>query len=133
MTAETFQDPMPPSGFPRPGGRDRKRRLGTGIFFILLGVLLALDQWRQIPFHDTARHWPLILIAFGAGRMVDRGPFATGPHAAILIGLYFELGVLGHHAWASQAWPLGLVWIGLVITLRSLRPRTGPACGWFHE
>lgn len=133
MTAETFQDPMSPSGPSRSAGSARKRRMGTGIFLILLGALLALDQWHQVPFHDTARHWPLLLIAFGAGRLVDRGLFAPGPHAAILTGVYFELGVLGHHEWARHAWPLGLVWIGLIITLRSLRPRSEPACGWFHE
>jgi hypothetical protein len=118
----------------RPEGRHRRHRprLGTGIFFILLGLLLALDQWHQLPFHDTARHWPLIIIAFGIGRMVDRGPFATGPHAAILVGLYFEMEALGHHDWVRHAWPLGLVWIGLIITLRALRPQPAPPCEWFH-
>ena len=108
-------------------------RIGTGIFFILLGLLLALDQWHQLPIHDLARHWPLIIIAFGIGRMVDHGFFATGPHAAILVGLYFEVDALGHHEWIRHAWPLGLVWIGLIITLRALRPRPEPACEWFHE
>ncbi len=113
--------------------RDRRARLGTGIFFILLGLLLALEQGYQIPFHDFARHWPLILIAFGVARMVDRGLFATGPHAMVLVGLFFELDALGQHEWIRHAWPLGLIWIGLVITLRSLLRRPEPSCGWSHD
>ena len=116
--------------------RDRHRRrprFGTGIFFILLGLVLALHQWDRLPIHDLSRHWPLILIALGLGRMVDRGFFATGPHIAILVGLYFELEAFGRHDWIHHAWPLGLVWIGLIITLRALRPRSSSACEWSHE
>lgn len=110
------------------GFRTGRRRLGTGIFLILLGLLLALDQWHQLPFHDTVRFWPLVLIAFGLGRMVDRGVFAPWPHAMILVGLYFELDALGYHHSIRHAWPLGLIWIGLIITLRAFRPQPAPFC-----
>jgi uncharacterized integral membrane protein len=125
---------MSPAGNRRRDGRTRRPRIGTGIFLILLGLLLALNQWHQLPFQGTVRYWPLILIAFGIGRMVDCGPFAPWPHALILAGLAFELDALGHHEFIRHAWPLGLVWIGLIITLRALRPKPAPAsCEWFHE
>src|SRR5690242_16102496 len=106
----------------------RRRHLGTGVFLILLGLLLALDQWHQAPFHGLGHHWPLILIALGVGRMVDRGVLHAGSHLLILIGLYFELQNNGQHDWIYQAWPLGLVWIGLIMTLRALRSRPAPSC-----
>ena len=128
MIAET-----PDSSMRSRDGRHRRPRFGTGIFLILLGLVLALDQWHAFPIHGITRHWPLILIAFGIGRMVDRGPFATGPHATIVIGLFFELQALGHHELIRHAWPLALIWIGLIITARALRPRTAETCEWFHE
>ncbi len=110
-------------------GRRPRRHLGTGVFLILLGLILALTQWQGGPIHDIGRHWPLILIAFGVSRMVDRGLLHPFAHAAILVGLYFELDALGGYGWIHRAWPLGLVWVGLILTVRALRPRTEPFCG----
>lgn len=106
-----------------------RRHLGTGVFFILLGSILALTQWSGSPLHGLGHHWPLILIAFGVARMVDRGLLHPYAHAAILVGLYFELDALGNYEWIHRAWPLGLVWIGLILTIRALRPRPEPFCG----
>ncbi|MBS1766202.1 MAG: hypothetical protein JST05_02195 [Acidobacteria bacterium] len=117
----------------RPIRRRSHRHLGTGIFLILLGLMLAFENWNGTPFFELGRHWPLILIAFGVGRLVDRGPFAWGPHAAILVGLYFELDRLGHYEWIHRAWPLGFVWLGLILTLRGLRPHVSSASECFHD
>lgn len=125
MTLETQGQPLPP-GPPLFPGRRPRRHLGTGVFLILLGLLLAADRWHGVPFHDLGRHWPLILIAYGLGRMVDRGLLHTSSHATILVGLWFELQANGHHDWIYRAWPLALVWIGLIMTLR---PRPEPFCG----
>lgn len=125
MTSEPF-DSTRPSG---PQARRPRRHLGTGVFLILLGLILALTQWQGSPLHGIGHHWPLILIAFGVARMVDRGLLHPYAHAAILVGLYFELDALGNYDWIHRAWPLGLVWIGLILTVRALRPRTEPFCG----
>ncbi len=125
MTSEPLDSVHPPTR----DTRRARRHLGTGIFLILLGLMLAATQWGGSPFYDLGRHWPLILIAFGLGRMVDRGLLHPFAHATILVGLYFELDSLGHYDWIHRAWPLGLVWIGLILTLRALRPRTEPFCG----
>src|SRR6185437_6503032 len=114
--------------FPDPR-RPRRRHFGTGIFLILFGVLLALDQWGHAPFHDFGRHWPLLLIAFGCGKLIDRGLLATGAHWLLVVGLYFKLQANGQHTLVHRIWPLGLVWIGLIMTLRALRPRPEPFCG----
>ena len=103
--------------------RHHRRHLGTGIFLILLGLLLAFSQWGHAPFHDLGRHWPLILIALAAGRFVDRGFFHSGAHWLLLVGLYFELERNGQADLVHHFWPLGLVWIGLIMTLRALSPR----------
>jgi len=114
--------------------RRRRHRLGTDLFLIALGLLMALDQWQHAPWHHLGHYWPLILIAFGFSRMVDRGPLAIGSHATILVGLYFELQQLGYGYWPERLWPLGIVWLGLVMLLRGIRPRTGAAdCEWRHD
>ena len=105
--------------------RDRRprRHLGTGVFLILLGLLLAWNQWNHAPFHDFGRYWPLILIALAVGKFVDRGLLSSGGHWMLLVGLYFELQANGQHELLHRFWPLGLVWIGLIMTLRALSPR----------
>lgn len=85
--------------------RRPRRHLGTGFFLILLGLILALTQWHGSPLHNLGLHWPLILIAFGFARMMDRGLLYPFAHTAILVGLYFELDSLGHYDWIHRAWP----------------------------
>ena len=103
--------------------RRPRRHLGTGIVLILVGLILAFDPWGHSPFHDIGRHWPLILVALGIGKLVDRGLLSTGAHWLLLVGLYFELHADARFAYLDRFWPLGLVWIGLIMTLRALRPR----------
>lgn len=115
------------------GSRPRRHRLGTGLFLIALGLLMVLAQWQHAPFHHLGHYWPLILIAFGLCRMVDRGLFAIWPHAMILAGLYFEMEQLGYGYWSERLWPLGIVWLGIVMILRGFRPRTAAGREWRHE
>lgn len=116
-------------------GRRRRRgpRLGTGLFLIALGLILAADQARLFPFHRAAGLWPLILIALGLSRMVDRGLLSPGAHALLAVGLVFELKAFGYGEQVRHFWPLGVVWVGLILTLRALRARRDPACGWLHD
>ena len=103
--------------------RPPRRHFGMGIALILLGLLLAFAQWRMVPFDDFSSHWPLILVALGVGKLVDRGLLCTGAHWLILIGAFFELEQNGPSHLMHRIWPLGLVWIGLIMTLRALRSR----------
>lgn len=111
--------------------RRPRRHLGTGIFLILLGLILAFTQWHGSPIHGLGHHWPLIVIAFGLARMVDRGLLHPFAHAAVLVGLYFELDAIGNYDWIHRAWPLGIVWVGLILLLRAFRPQadSDPFCG----
>ncbi|HEU4950359.1 MAG TPA: DUF5668 domain-containing protein [Holophagaceae bacterium] len=133
----TFDSPNPrPEDRPedRRGWRRRRGpRLGSGLFLIALGLILALHHWEDLPFHRAEALWPLILIAFGLSRMVDRGFLHWGGHAAIVTGVAFELQAFGYETWVHRLWPLGLVWVGIILTLRALLPRRGPSCGWLHD
>nr|WP_320131683.1 hypothetical protein [uncultured Holophaga sp.] len=83
------------------------------------GVLYA----RHMGFLDItlSRHlWPWVLVFFGVLRLIARGPLHWGGHAMILGGLFWLLGVTGHHGLAHQVWPLALVWVGMVMVLRSV-------------
>lgn len=122
---------------PQDDRRDRRRRrgprLGTGLFLIALGLILAADQAHLIPFHRAAGFWPLILIALGLSRMVDRGLLCPSAHAVLGVGLIFELKALGYEEQVRHLWPLAVVWVGLILTLRALRARRDPSCGWLHD
>ncbi|HXC17807.1 MAG TPA: hypothetical protein VNV60_10240 [Holophagaceae bacterium] len=118
------------------GRRTQRRasaRLGVGIALIGFGALLAFDQWRTGSLHHLSSHWPLLLLIPALIAMIERSWLHIGAHFTVLAAVGLELHQLGHDAILQSWWPLGIVWIGLVLTLRSLLPRDNAACGWHHE
>ncbi|MDE3033627.1 MAG: hypothetical protein KGI56_08195 [Acidobacteriota bacterium] len=108
-------------------------RLGAGIALIGIGVLLAFEQWHTGSLRHLSTHWPLLLLIPALIAMIERSWFHIGAHLTVLAAAGLELHQLGHDAILQAWWPLGIVWIGLVLTLRSLLPRDNLGCGWHHE
>lgn len=104
----------------RRAGRRFRGGLAWGVVLIVIGVLLALDHWGLLSFDLSFRQWPLLLILLAAVGFAEHGLLRLGTHALLLLGLAFELRHL-HYGWlVRQWWPLGLVWCGIVITLRAV-------------
>ena len=123
-------------GSPNNNPRNQRRagaRLGVGIALIGLGALLALDQWHTGTFHHLSTHWPLLLLIPALIAMIERSWLHIGAHLTALAAIGLELHQLGHDAMLQAWWPLGIVWIGLVLTLRSVLPHDIAGCGWHHE
>ncbi|HET6329576.1 MAG TPA: hypothetical protein VFF76_02195 [Holophagaceae bacterium] len=108
-------------------------RLGVGIALIGFGALLAFDQWRAGNLHHLSSHWPLLLLIPALIAMAERSWLHIGAHLTALAAFGLELHQLGHDAILQSWWPLGIVWIGLILTLRAVLPHGNAGCGWHHE
>src|SRR5208283_2928753 len=97
-----------------------------GVFILLVGVALALDQLGMVQAHHVLRFWPAVLIVFGL-TILQRGRshgVITGV-LLIIIGTWLllnTLGIVSLQLW-QFLWPLILVVIGARIMMRSGRRR----------
>jgi len=96
--------------------------LASGLVLIAVGTVLAFENAGiEVPVTVT-RLWPLLFVLVGAGRLAQRGFLLVGGHLLIFLGL-FLFGLM-HQAETtlSLAGPVGLLWLGVIITLRAVRP-----------
>jgi hypothetical protein len=95
-------------------------KMVIGIGLILMGAIFALQNIGIIPWGGTFRFWPLLLMFFALVHFANRGFFSVMGHAMFLGGVALQVKSLGHADLLQQWWPVSLIWLGLVITLRSL-------------
>ncbi len=99
-----------------------------GVFILLVGVALALDQLGMVQAHHVLRFWPAVLIVFGL-TILQRGRshgVVTGV-LLIIVGTWLllnTLGIVSLQPW-QFLWPLILVVIGARIMMRSGRRPPG--------
>lgn len=95
--------------------------LVAGIGLILAGSALALEN-AGLPVPSWFfRLWPLLLALLGLAKLA-RQPLHRGGHFLIFLGLFF-LGLQFEPVKTLRyAAPLGLLWLGVLITLKALRP-----------
>lgn len=91
-------------------------RLVLGLFVVLVGVLLLLDNLGVTDIEDYWRWWPMILIAVGLARAAQSGGGAgrgSGLVIAAVGGLLLldSLRVLQFDFW--ELWPLVVIGVGL--------------------
>lgn len=106
---------------------DRGRILGGGTLVVLGAVLLAGQLGVADAGAVVAGWWPVVVIAAGVLRLLDRD--ATGGAVVAGIGvvlLGWRQGLLGADAWQWLA-PALLIALGVVLLLR--RPRARPVAG----
>ena len=97
-------------------------RFILGVFIVLMGVVLILDQLGVMEAHHVARFWPAVLIVLGLS-ILQRGRSrgAVSGVLLILVGAWLLLNTLGFVSldlW-DYFWPLLLVVIGARIMFRS--------------
>ncbi|MBK8725340.1 MAG: hypothetical protein IPL96_04605 [Holophagaceae bacterium] len=97
--------------------------LVAGIGLIAAGLLLGLENIGIAVPDQVFRLWPLLLVCFGLARLTQRGPLQRGGHTLVFLGLFF-LGLQFEPVKTLRyAPPLGLLWLGVIITLKALLPR----------
>lgn len=104
--------------------------LVAGLACIALGIALLLDRMHMVSLDQSLRFWPLVLVLMGIQKLVGRGFLGSaGGHVLILVGLGLQAAFLEHWTWVDNGWPIAVIWVGLVITLRALRPaKPEPVC-----
>ena len=115
-------------------------KLVIGVLCMALGGVFLLHNLDIVDAHQSLRFWPLALIVLGLERIISRGfLWATGGHVLLLLGVALQVDALEKAYLWQKWWPLGIVWIGLLFTLRAIWPKPKPApaqepfCQDFHE
>ena len=112
-----------------PNAEPRPARYGfalvAGMVLIAAGVVLALQNAGVYIPLSAGRLWPLLLVFLGLARLASR-PLHKGGHFLVFLGLFFLGLQLEPVKTLRYAPPLGLLWLGVIITLRALRPH--PRC-----
>lgn len=105
-----------------------RNKLVAGFFFLILGLLLTLENLDLFEAGRVLRYWPVVLIVFGLinlGEASRRGVAS----AAIVIGSML-LALRAHWLRFSlfDLWPVLLIAVGAIIVLRALGIQA-PAAG----
>jgi Cell wall-active antibiotics response 4TMS YvqF/Domain of unknown function (DUF5668) len=115
-----LQQPPPPRPAPR---------LLIGAFLVLMGLLLALDQFGWVESAHLMRFWPLLVVLYGLTILQHGGRGVVFGSIVVLIGGWLLLNTL--HLLTLAPWqflgPLILVVVGARILLRGGAPRQPPA------
>lgn len=102
-------------------------KLLLGVLLIATGLALWLARLGYFDLGHLARYWPVLLIGWGAARMVD--PAARRRAAGLVptvAGVLLLLDSLRLYR-IRDTWPFFLIAIGAAMVLRSmLEPRPGP-------
>lgn len=117
---------------PTPHGPSRRftAALVAGLACIALGIALLLDRMHAVSLDQTLRFWPLVLVLMGFQSLLHKGFLeSVGGHVLILLGLGLQAAFLEQWTWVDNGWPIAVIWVGLIITLRALRPaKPEPTC-----
>jgi hypothetical protein len=96
-----------------------KIKLVVGIFFTVVGVLLALDNFDIYFAGDLLRYWPVVFIVIGALKFNDAGSRGLAVFS-IAVGVLL---IANNAHWLRFSlrlfWPLVLIAIGVAIVFRA--------------
>ena len=98
----------------------KDRRLLTGLLLILVGLVLALDNFGFIPWELWyLTSWKTLIIVIGVFLIISSKNKVAGT-IMILVGGFFlarEIFDLWHYGW-RDLWPFILIFIGILIIVR---------------
>jgi hypothetical protein len=99
----------------------------TGIAMITIGLILLAERLHLAPDLDLSRLWPLLIIAFGLGRIATADEEDRRRHGGfgglwfVFVGVLFLMHNYGVMT-IAQSWPLFIVAGGVSILLGRRRP-----------
>jgi hypothetical protein len=97
-------------------------QLGTGIFLLIVGVILLFDNFGVLNVGSVWKFWPVIIIAIGLSKLLD-AQFTREYQKAfsmLFIGswlLISELHIFG--LYYGNSWPILLIGIGIGMLWKS--------------
>jgi predicted tellurium resistance membrane protein TerC len=105
--------------------RHHHSQLGIGIFLLIVGVALLLENFNFLNVEPVWRFWPVIIIVIGLGRLLDAQVAGEYQKAfwMLFIGgwlLISELHVFGLHY--GNSWPILLIGVGIGMLWKSFYP-----------
>jgi len=98
------------------------RKLMMGLILITLGVVFYLHNIHRLDLDRIWRFWPLLLGVMALERFINRGILAMEGHVLALVATGLQLMFLERYSLIERWWPLAVVWLGIIIVLRSLFP-----------
>jgi len=93
-----------------------------------LGIFGLLVNLGRLPEEELWTWWPSFFVLTGLLHLLDFGALKVWGHVQIAGGLILLAGFTGYDQQAETWWPLGLVWIGLIVVLKAVIPRTSAPC-----
>jgi hypothetical protein len=95
------------------------RGMAFGILLVLVGVLLLA---RNLGWLATPMFWPLLLFLVGLVYLVSHGVLSIMGHVLIAYSAVKALYDLGGDELLRRFGPIGIIYLGLIITLRAFFP-----------
>ena len=108
--------------------KNRLAALVLGLGLIALGVVHGLKALGYLDLEGLLFFWPSALAVLALVFFARRGFLAFGGHVILLAAVALQAKAMGHGDLVHRAWPVALIWVGLVQVFRSLL-RKGRACG----
>lgn len=103
-------------------------KLVAGLLMIFAGFALVLENSGLLSVSVWHLFVPVALILFGLAALWAKGPLHFGGHVLLFFGLGTLLNSLGFGHISDRWWPLGLIWGGVVVVLRTLNNSTPQTC-----
>ena len=101
-------------------------KLVFGLLVVALGIILLGEQLQWFEAWQVLAWWPRALAALGLARLVQDGPLALRGHVLLAFAAAGFVQQFGPWGLLERWWPIGLVWAGIVVTLRALLPQSKP-------
>jgi predicted membrane protein len=112
-----------------PTHRRKNGALIAGLVIVAIGALLLLNQLGVFPHGIMMHFWPVVMIVIGLIKIFtgkDRGEMVVGG-CLIAGGVLLQTNSLGiTHITLSQAWPMFIIVVGLMVLAHAL---SGKTCG----
>jgi membrane-bound ClpP family serine protease len=103
------------------------RSMVFGLILVLLGLLMLANNMAWLVRDDPRRFWPAVLVLLGFVHLINRGPLNISGHILITVGAALLMPPLGYGHLIRQFWPTGIIYVGVIYTLRGFFPNH---CSW---
>jgi predicted membrane protein len=102
-------------------------KLIAGLFFMVLGVLMAADNLDLIDAATVLRYWPVVILLIGLETLMDRGRRLAGAIMTLIGASLLAYNAGWIHFSIFDLWPLLLIVAGIAMVTRSLGVRAAAA------